>query len=333
MSAQSALPIRRLTLYKHGIGIVEREGLLTGEEVALTLRTGEVNDVLKSLLIGDRRGGQVLGVRYETPPDRRARLDEAPLTLSPDHSLLDLLRALRGQQVRLVVGAGAQADEVSGRLLGIDLPPGETPLAPTTVSVLDEAAETVTTVPLDRVRRVILRDERGAHDLRFFLDSSRSDEAQRTITVRLSPGEHDLTVSYVVPSPTWRVGYRLVAESAPASTPQSDATPAVVRDGELVLQGWGLFDNTWEEDLDEVDVTLVAGQPISFIYDLAASRVPRRPVVHDVARVAAAPVEFEGVVGEGAEPCAPGVAAMGSMPYAPMTRSSRCSTPCLSSTC
>jgi hypothetical protein len=83
-----------------------------------------------------------------------------------------------------------------------------------------------------------------------------------------------------------------------------------------VLQGWGLFDNTWEEDLDEVDVTLVAGQPISFVYDLAASRVPRRPVVHDVARVAAAPVEFEGVVGEGAEPRAPGVAAMASMPHA-----------------
>jgi hypothetical protein len=85
------------------------------------------------------------------------------------------------------------------------------------------------------------------------------------------------------------------------------ATAAAVRDGELVLQGWGLFDNTWEEDLDEVDVTLVAGQPISFVYDLAASRVPQRPVVHDVARVAAAPVEFEGVVGEGAEPRALGV--------------------------
>ena len=46
-----------------------------------------------------------------------------------------------------------------------------------------------------------------------------------------------------------------------------------------------------------------------------ASRVPARPVVHDAARVAAAPVEFEGVVGEGpAEPRAAGVAAM---PYAP----------------
>jgi hypothetical protein len=308
MNAQSALPIRRLTLYKHGIGIVEREGQLAGDEVALTLRSGEVNDVLKSLLVGDRRGGRVLGVRYETPTDRQARLAAVPLALTPDHSLLDLLRALRGQEVRLVVGDGAQAEEVNGRLVGIDLPPGETPLAPTTVSVLDEAADTVTTVVLDRVRRVVLRDERGAHDLRFFLDSSRSDEAQRTITLRLSPGEHDLTLSYVVPSPTWRVGYRLVAESAPASTPESD--------GELVLQGWGLFDNTWEEDLDEVDVTLVAGQPISFVYDLAASRVPRRPVVHDVARVAAAPVEFEGVVGEGAEPRAPGVAAMAPMRHA-----------------
>src|SRR5919109_5030220 len=300
MSAQTALPMRRLTLYKHGIGIVEREGLLAGEEVALTLRSGEVNDVLKSLLVGDRRGGRVLGVRYETPMDRQARLAAVPLALSPDHSLLDLLRALRGQEVRLVVGDGAQVEEVSGRLIGIDLPPGETPVAPTTVSVLDEAADTVTTVALDRVRRVMLRDERGAHDLRFFLDSSRSDEAQRTITVRLSPGEHDLAVSYLVPSPTWRVGYRLVAESGPASTPEGGATAAAARDGELVLQGWGLFDNTWEEDLEEVDVTLVAGQPISFVYDLAASRVPQRPVVHDVARVAAAPVEFEGVVGQGA---------------------------------
>src|SRR5437588_1977833 len=212
---------------------------------------------------------------------------------------------------RLTLGAGAQVEEVSGRLLGIDLPPAETPLAATTVPVLDEAADTVTTVPLDRVRRVILRDERGAHDLRFFLDSSRSDEAQRTITVRLSPGDHDLTVSYVAPSPTWRVGYRLVAESAPGPPTGSDAAPDEARDGELVLQGWGLFDNTWEEDLDEVDVTLVAGQPISFVYDLATARVPRRPVVHDAARVAAAPVEFEGVVGEGppAEPRAPGVRA------------------------
>src|SRR5256714_9580869 len=260
MSTQTALPIRRLTLYKHGIGIVEREGLLSGEEVALTLRTGEVSDALKSLLVGDRRGGQVLGVRYETPTDRLARLDEAPLALSPDHSLLDLLRALRGQEVRLVVGAGAQVEEVSGRLLGIDLPPAETPLAPTTVPVLDEAADTVTTVPLDRVRSVILLDQRGAHDLRFFLDSSRSDEAQRTITLRLSPGEHDLTVCYLVPSPTWRVSYRLVAESTPAPAVGSGvgdtpAAPDEARDGELVLQGWGLFDNTLDEDLDEVDVT------------------------------------------------------------------------------
>src|SRR5205807_1657206 len=205
---------------------------LAGEEVALTLRSGEVNDVLKSLLVGDRRGGRVLGVRYETPTDRQARLAAVPLALSPDHSLLDLLRALRGQEVRLVVGEGGPA----------------------------------------------------------------------------------LCVSCVVPSPAWRVAYRLVAESAPASTRQSDATAAVVRDGELVLQGWGLFDNTWEEDLDEVDVTLVAGQPISFIYDIAASRVPQRPMVHDVARVAAAPVEFEGVVEEGAVSPAAGSAAPRSVP-------------------
>ena len=306
----AVLPIRRLTLYKHGIGVVEREGAVTGGELTMTLRAGEVNDALKSLLVYDRRGGRVLGIHYETPLDRQARLDDAPLDLSPDHSLLDLLRALRGQQVRLGVGDDAQAEDVSGRLLGIDLPAEETPAAHITLSVLDEAAAAVTTTPLERVRRVVLLDERGAHDLSFFLDSSRGDERQRAITIRLSPGQHDLSISYLVPSPTWRVGYRLVA----ASTPTGEGMPreaqggepqrSDTQGGELALQGWGLFDNALEEDLDGVDVTLVAGQPISFVYDLAASRVPARPVVQDVARVAAAPVEFEGALAEAANSAA-----------------------------
>ena len=40
-------------------------------------------------------------------------------------------------------------------------------------------------------------------------------------------------------------------------------------------------------------VTLIAGQPISFVYDLATSRVPVRRVVEDQTRAAAGPVELE----------------------------------------
>jgi len=312
--ASSPLAVRRLTLYKHGVGVVEREGIIDGEEVALTLRAAEVDDVLKSLLISDRRGGQTLGIRYDTPTDRETRLRESPMKLSPDYSLLDLLRSLRGLRVRLVMGEGTQAGEVSGRLLGLDLPPAsdvrdavksryDEPI----VSLLDDAqGATVTSLPLSRVRRVMILDERAAQDLTFFLDMSRANDAQRTIMVGLSPGEHDLAISYLVPSPTWRVSYRLVAESKAPDMPALDTpggettattatTAATGADaGELLLQGWGLFDNPLEEDLADVEVTLVAGQPISFVYDLTTSRVPARPVVRDAARVAAGPVEFEG---------------------------------------
>ena len=165
------------------------------------------------------------------------------------------------------------------------------------VAVLNEATGAIAAVALHLVRRVDLLEERATADLSRFLDVSRGKDEHRTATIRLSPGEHDLAVSYVVPSPTWRVSYRIVVASAPG---EGAGPPAMMDEAELQLQGWGLFDNGLEEDLDAVQVTLVAGQPISFIYDLAASHVPRRPVVRDEARVAAGPVEFDAFQAYGA---------------------------------
>lgn len=298
MNRENVLPIRQLTLYKHGVAFVQRQAPYSGESIDLVLRADEVNDALKSLLVIDRGDGQVRGVHYATPADA-SRLQSSPITLSPDHSLLDLLRSLRGWLVKLVVGTATEREELSGRLLGIDITdPGQSILqspAPILVSMLDEEAGTVRMVELGQVQAVTLLESRTQQDLDFFLQTSRSDAAHRAVTIRLSPGEHDLQVSYLVPSPTWRVSYRLVAEATPAEQGAS-------RGGTLLLQGWGLFDNPFEEDLQDVAVTLTAGQPISFLYDLAASRIPQRPVVQDTARIAAAPVEFDLAAESVAEP-------------------------------
>ncbi|MGI8587352.1 MAG: hypothetical protein ACR2M0_06625 [Chloroflexia bacterium] len=283
-ASTNILPIRRLTLYKHGVGFVERRGTCEGEEIQLAFRADEVNDTLKSLLALDRGGGQVLGIRYDTPADREARLAESGITLGPDHSLLDLLRGLRGWQVRLTVGEGAAAEQHTGRLLGVEVAE-DRPVDRARVALLEDRG--VVNLPMARLARVELLEDRALHDLHFFLDTSRTEESHRTVSLRLSPGTHDLAVSYLVPSPTWRVSYRLVAESS------SDEGPA---GGELVIQGWGLFDNRMEEDLNEVAVTLVAGQPISFIYDLTTSHIPSRRVVEDEARVAPGPVEFQDIM-------------------------------------
>lgn len=296
------LLIRRLTLYKHGVGFVEREGQLEESEVQLVFRQSEVNDALKSLLVIDRQGGQVRGIHYETPTGNFP--DENRIALSPDHSLLDLLRSLRGRTVRLVLGEGTSGREFTGQLLGVEIDPKD-PLTKSLVALLvqnktegNEVADNseVIALALQELRAVYLLEERAAQDLRFFLDSSRNDEAHRTVTLQLDSTQktHELAVSYLVPCPTWRVSYRLVAESKLEETESgTDASVVEDRKGELLLQGWGLFDNRLEEDLEDVNVRLVAGQPISFIYDLTTSRIPLRPTVEDEARVASGPVQFD----------------------------------------
>ncbi|MBA3869495.1 MAG: hypothetical protein H0X30_10100 [Anaerolineae bacterium] len=287
------LPVREMVLYKHGVGFFVREGSIEGESVALTFRQEEINDVLKSLAVFDHSGGQVLGIHYQTPMDKDARLASSSIRLTDGGSLHSLLAGLRGRQVELGFETTPGTTEmVQGRVIGIDDPPNtqaETSgLTDELVSVLADDGQ-IRVFRLGALRALRIQDAQSSHDLTYFLDSSMSEDVRRTVNVRLSAGEHQLVVYYVAPSPTWRVSYRLVAELDTEGKGDS---------GKALLQGWGLFDNRLEEDLDDVKVTLVAGQPISFIYDLYESRIPVRPTVKDESRVAPGPVEFDSAYDE-----------------------------------
>lgn len=275
----TTLPVREMVLYKHGVGFFRREGKVRGEQATLTFREDEINDVLKSLAAFDKSGGQIVGVHYPTPMDKLARLADSSIQLSDENSLIDLLKSLRGRQVKLDLAE----HHVSGRLVGVDVEQ-EDQINRSLVSIIDEQEGQVRAIPLKSLRGVRIEDEQAGHDLHYFLDTAVGERLRRTVTLRLTPGEHALVVYYVAPSPTWRVSYRLVAETGKDS-----------HKGKALVQGWGLFDNRLDEDLKDVQVTLVAGQPISFIYNLYASRIPQRPTVEDEARIAPGPVAYHGV--------------------------------------
>jgi hypothetical protein len=288
----TALPVREIVLYKHGVGFFVRAGEVSGESVALTFKQAEINDILKSLAVFDRAGGQVLGIHYQTPLDKEALLASCSIDLSKEGSLRDLVTSLRGRQVEIVQQHGPETLELlKGIMVGLDAPQtysadmGEFVSPAPYVSILTDQG--VRTLHLSDLQQLRVIDPQAAQDLNYFLNMSRSEDDRRTVQVQLTPGDHDLAVYYVAPSPTWRVSYRLVAES------ETDSTT-----GKALLQGWGLFDNRLDEDLDEVKVTLVAGQPISFIYDLYESRIPMRPLVKDESRVAPGPIEYDGVLEE-----------------------------------
>lgn len=284
------MPVRRLTLYKHGVGFFERRAALNGETLRLFFHRDELNDVLKSLTIIDQGGGKVLSVDYATPRSQEARLAGCAIRPAADRSLQDLLVDLRGRQIRLLLD---KDETLAGKVMGLDEAPERQPFATTLVSVLNDETYRVQTVPLSRVQGVELLDDNAYEDLRFFLTTISDSEEMRVVTVRLTPGKHDLSVRYVAPAPTWRVSYRFVTD-----TDEEDR-------GEALLQGWGLFDNGLEEDLEDVSLTLVAGMPLSFVYNLVTPFVPERPVVEEEARVTPRPVSFAAKMASAGAPASP----------------------------
>ena len=276
----SNLPVREMVLYKHGVGFFVRAGEVEGTSTTLTFRADEVNDILKSLAVFDRSGGQVYGVHYQTPMDKAHRLENTSINLHDQNSATQLIQQLRGRDVILLI-ANEKGTEMSyiGRIIGIEQQNHENGQVYFITMKLTDGM--VRVFPFDRLRGFSIKDSQSEQDLNYFLDTSMSEDNRRGVNIRMSEGEHELIVYYVAPSPTWRVSYRLVAES------DEDGNT-----GTALLQGWGLFDNRFEEDLDNVKVTLVAGQPISFIYDLYESKIPERPTVKDEARVVQKPVEY-----------------------------------------
>jgi hypothetical protein len=271
------LPIKRVTFYKHGLGFFERQGQVAEQPLKLEFPKVAMDDILKSL-VAISQSGQVLGLEFETPPDRNPEVSRKLLELSREHSLTDLLAAFRGRMVRV----STSSETLEGQLVGSELEK-EDHLKRGKLSIYVSETKTVRLLELSQLENIVLLDD-ASGDLEFFLHQSSNDEETSSAHLRLSEGNHDLTVSYIAPAPAWRVSYRLLAMGKDNTTDLNER--------EILLQGWGLFDNTLGEDLESVQLSLVAGMPVSFRYALHQPNTPQRPFVADEERTVEAPVMF-----------------------------------------
>lgn len=265
------LAIRRINLYKHGLGFFERAGQATAS-FALEFPRRAMDDALKSLAVIPE-DAVVLGVAFETPPDRNPAAQRQPLAFDPPIS--GLLQAFAGSRAMIFIGERS----VTGEIIGLETEE-EKHLERALLAVSSEGG--IELIPLAHITKVALLDDRAQADLEFALTERRRDTERATARVTLSqPSE--VEVSYIAPTPAWRVSYRLLAK-----TVENDPEAR-----EIFVQGWGLFDNTLEEDLENVELTLTAGMPVSFRYELHAPNTPERPLVRDEQRTVSAPVEFD----------------------------------------
>jgi hypothetical protein len=296
------LPIKRVTFYKHGLGFFERQGQVSDNALKLEFPKTAMDDILKSL-VAISQNGQVLGLEFETPPDRNPSISRKLLELSRDHSLTDLLAALRGHTVRV----STSSEKLEGQIVGSELEESEH-LKRSKLSLYVSESKTLRVLELGQIEKLVLLDE-ASGDLEFFLKHSASDEETSSAILRLSEGKHDLSVSYIAPAPAWRVSYRLLAIDKENTQDPNER--------DILLQGWGLFDNTLGEDLNNVELSLMAGMPVSFRYALHQPNTPERPLVEDEERTVESPIMFAamaaapagGALYEGSEDRARGITA------------------------
>jgi hypothetical protein len=263
------LPVRKVVLYKNGVGYFEHAGQVSGNQrVGIDFTSPQLNDVLQSLTVLDEGGGRIGGVNYNSTTPLAEQLKSLSLGMTDDPSSTELFQALRGQRVEVTGGPGGP---MTGRLMSIEsrtekLGDGDsastvdkfylTVIAATGAARVLELTPALSVRPLDGALQ-------GQLDRYLELLSTTHANGLRHLTLdAIGQGQRQLRVSYISEVPVWKSTYRIVFPRTP--------------NGNATMQGWAVVDNTVGADWDNVQLALVAGAPQSFIQPLSQPLYTRR---------------------------------------------------------
>jgi len=261
----SQLPVRRVVLFKNGVGYFEHVGRVRGtQSLTIDFNSAQLNDVLKSLTTIDLGAGRIGHVSFNSEAPAAQRIKDVRAPVGPHTTLFDVLGALQGARIEARSGART----VAGRLLSVEHHAGAKDEAPRDELSLVTDEGLIRTVTLTPAVSVRLLERDLAQQMNASLEilgSNRAPDRRRMTIAALGTGERDILVSYVSEVPVWKTTYRIVLPSEEGGRPQ--------------LQGWAIVDNTIGEDWNGVELSLVAGAPQSFIQPLSQPIYVQRPTV------------------------------------------------------
>lgn len=273
------LPVTAVTLYRSGVGSFERSGTITGDtSVRLSFEADQINDILKSLVVLDLGGGRVAGVGYSSDEPIARRLQALGLNDPSQLTLGVLLGEFQGAEIALTT----TDSEIQGRIVGVEwyeIRDDEQVIQRRRLSIM--TAEGLVSVEEADIRRVRLLDPALQADLNDLLEAlgTQRTAQSRAIEIDLKgEGEREILAAYVQETSIWKTSYRLVLPEKAGDT--------------LHIEGWAIVENTTDHDWEEIELSLVAGQPVGFQMDLAEPLYISRPTLPVPVEVAAAPKTF-----------------------------------------
>src|SRR5579863_4129004 len=286
--SSSRLPVKRVVLYKNGVGYFEHATRVHGtQDLSIDFTTAQLNDVLKSLTAVDLGDGRVSSLRYNSIAPLDERLKSLRLPFGEQITQVEYLTALRGARVEVRSGSATSA----GRLLSVEKIRKQRSKDDfedvTSFSIVTDSGEMrnfeLSAGVSVRIAERELTDEVGRY--LSLIGSSRAHDVRRMNLTATGSGDRDIFVSYISEVPIWKSTYRILFPDKPGEKP--------------LLQGWGIVDNTIGEDWKDVQLSLVAGAPQSFIQDISQPFYARRPVIALPQSVMLTPQSHEATVNTG----------------------------------
>lgn len=285
----SKINVKRVIIFKHGVSYYILEGILKGPgKFELEFKIDEMNDILKSLFVLDTsEKGYISSISYDAALETSQLLKSIMLNIPDRDSFSSLITQIKGADVNLTIGG---AKKVSGKIMGIEFVEKLSKVEKITEKLLILLQEdgSIAKYNFSEIKYLEILNEEIKKDLKFFLDTviaGKKKDAKKIIINCESGGddatERNIFVSYIRESPIWKTSYRLIVSK------QQEL------EQKCLLSGWSLIENTTNQDWEDIELSLVAGLPVSFIYDFYKPIFIQRPVIQPPKILSARPTEIE----------------------------------------
>lgn len=268
LSLAQDLALKRVMLSSAGLGYFEYEATVDGDAaLKLTVPLDQVDDVLKSLVVYDDKGG-IGGLSLPGKEPLKQVFKDLPFDENSLLSTEGLLTALKGARVTV---SGSRS--ISGRIVSLQpeatsaSKDGATPGAHNRVTLLTESG--LQQFVIEDMGSLQFDDPAIRAKLVRALDAIEANRGTESRTLELSTkgqGRRAVRVAYIVSVPVWKASYRMTL-------------PADMLAPKAALQGWATIENMSGQDWKGVEITLVAGRPVAFHQALYEAYYVTRPDV------------------------------------------------------
>ena len=256
--------LKRVVLSTGGVGYFEYQADIAGpSEIQAAIPLKQVDDILKSLVVYDP-AGQVADIRLPGKEPLQTFFQDQRFNQNALGNPVQLLNTLRGAEIAI-----DSPRKITGRLMAI-LPEqdkgedGKQTIIRNRITVMtDQGVQQVILEQIDHLRFI---DPALNTQLDNALKAVFNHNARDRRLLRLSVGgaqKRQIRFGYVIEVPLWKTSYRL--------------TP--VNDSKAALQGWAVLENISGVPWDNIDLSLVSGNPVALRQALYDSYFLPRPQI------------------------------------------------------